>query len=431
MHMYTISQSNNMVEINTMKAAILENMHQPSVLEKSYRENRAIFTQAFNSVYPEIQEHQVAQIWNARLNYPQDEINWGKRSELIFVIVAAFISGLIAKIPAFTGIKVDFFFERNIGFIVFPILICYFSWKQKLATNTLLFPLLAIFLSVLYINFLPNKTLSDSIILACIHLPLFLWAVSGYCFVGGKLNAIDKKINFLRYNGELIVMSAIMMLSGFIFSAMTIGLFSLLGIRIESFYANYVAIWGVSAIPVVATYLVQNNPQLVNKISPIIAKIFTPLVFLTLLIFLSTVMYTRKNLYNDRDFLLLFNMLLIGVMAIIIFSITEATKNNQSKFTLFILLGLSILTIISNGLALSAIAFRLVEFGITANRVAVLGGNLLIFSNLIVVAYALLLMVKEKGGILQVEHAITLFLPIYGCWAAFVTFIMPLLFNFR
>ena len=418
-------------EIEAMKAEILESLSQPNAMEKSYRENKALFAQVFNTIYPEIQENLSAQVWHARLNYQSDEISWGNRNELIFVIVAALVSGLIAKIPAIIGINLDFFISRNISFVVFPMIIVYFLWKQKLATKSLVFPFIAILLSVLYINFLPNKIYSDSILLACIHLPFFLWAITGYTFVGGNVNAVDKKIRFLRYNGELVVMSAIILLSGFIFSAITIGLFSLLGVQIEKFYANYVAIFGISAIPILATYLVQNNPQLVNKISPIIAKIFTPMVFLTLFIFLATLIYTRKNLYGERDFLLLFNILLIGVMAIIIFSVTEATKSNHSKFTLYSLLGLSILAIISNGIALSAIAFRLFEFGTTANRLAVLGGNLLIFSHLIIVAYALLRVIREKSVVERVDFAITLFIPFYGIWAALVTFIMPLLFNFK
>ena len=270
------------VEIEAMKAEILESLSQPNAMEKSYRENKALFAQVFNTIYPEIQENLSAQVWHARLNYQSDEISWGNRNELIFVIVAALVSGLIAKIPAIIGINLDFFISRNISFVVFPMIIVYFLWKQKLATKSLVFPFIAILLSVLYINFLPNKIYSDSILLACIHLPFFLWAITGYTFVGGNVNAVDKKIRFLRYNGELVVMSAIILLSGFIFSAITIGLFSLLGVQIEKFYANYVAIFGISAIPILATYLVQNNPQLVNKISPIIAKIFTPMVFLTL-----------------------------------------------------------------------------------------------------------------------------------------------------
>ena len=56
-------------------------------------------------------------------------------------------------------------------------------------------------------------------------------------------------------------------------------------VSIEKFYTQYILIWGLAAIPIVATYLIQTNIQLINKVSPIIAKIFTPLVFINLIIF--------------------------------------------------------------------------------------------------------------------------------------------------
>jgi len=295
----------------------------------------------------------------------------------------------------------------------------------------LLFPLIAMLLSVFYINFLPDNDKSDSIILACIHLPIFLWTVVGYTFVGGNLYDTQKKIDFLRYNGDFVVMTAVMVLSGILFTGITIGLFELIGLKIEDFFAQHIAVWGAPAIPILATYLVQNNPQLVNKISPVIARIFTPIVFVTLLIFLIAIIYTGKNLYNDRNFLLIFNALLIGVMAIILFSVTAATKNATEKLNLLFLFGLSALTIILNGLALSAIAFRLVEFGITPNRIAVLGANLLIFINLILVAHKLFLILRGKSEVQKVENVIALFIPIYGIWTALVTFLFPLLFNFK
>ncbi|HSQ47078.1 MAG TPA: hypothetical protein VLM44_09190, partial [Lutibacter sp.] len=160
-------------------------------------------------------------------------------------------------------------------------------------------------------------------------------------------------------------------------------------------------------------------------------KIFTPIVVVTLLIFLIAIIYTGKNPYNDRNFLLIFNALLIGVMAIILFSVTAATKNANQKLNLLFLFGLSALTIILNGIALSAIAFRLVEFGITPNRIAVLGANLLIFINLILVAHKLFLILRAKSEVQKVENVIAFFIPIYGIWTALVTFLFPLLFNFK
>lgn len=418
-------------EFSNLKAEIVQKIDNPRQLEKLYRKNKSAFQKDFNAIFPTIKENSTAQIWNERLNYPQEEIFWGQKKDLIFVAGLIFIAGLVAQIPQFFSIDEDFFFPRNIGFIVFPMLTAYFGYKQKLGINKLLFPLIAILLSVFYINFLPDNDKSDSIILACIHLPIFLWTVLGYTFVGGNLNVPQKKIDFLRYNGDFVVMTAVMVLSGILFTGITIGLFELIGLKIEDFFAQHIAVWGLPAIPILATYLVQNNPQLVNKISPVIARIFTPIVFVTLLIFLFAIIYTGKNLYNDRNFLLIFNALLIGVMAIILFSVTAATKNANEKLNLLFLFGLSALTIILNGIALSAIAFRLVEFGITPNRIAVLGANLLIFINLILVAHKLFLILKGKSEVQKVENVIALFIPIYGIWTALVTFLFPLLFNFK
>lgn len=418
-------------EFGNLKAEIIQKIDNPRLLEKLYRKNKTAFQRVFNAIYPEINDNPTAQIWNERLNYPQEEIFWGHKNDLIFVGVMIFIAGLIAQIPQFFSIDEDFFFPRNIGFIVFPMLTAYFAYKQNLGIYKLLFPLIAILLAVFYINFLPDNDKSDSIILACIHLPIFLWTLVGYTFVGGNLNDNPKKIDFLRYNGDFVVMTAVMVLSGILFTGITIGLFELIGLKIADFFAQHIAVWGAPAIPVLATYLVKNNPQLVNKISPVIARIFTPIVFVMLLIFLSAIIYTGKNIYNDRNFLIIFNALLIGVMAIILFSVTAATKNTHEKWNLLFLFGLSALTIILNGLALSAIAFRLAEFGITPNRIAVLGANLLIFINLILVAHKLFLILREKSDVQKVENIIAVFIPVYAIWTALVTFLFPLLFNFK
>lgn len=420
-----------MTAISELQKTITQQLDQPKELEKVYRKNKAAFQQAFNDLYPDIAKHPSAQFWNERLNYQQEGIDWGHKNELIFVLIAIFIAGLIAQIPQFTSIDENFFFPRNIGFIVLPMLTAFFAWKHKLGLSKMIFPSIVLLVSAIYINLLPNSKASDSLLLACMHLPIVLWAVLAFTFVGAELKGSQQKIDFLRYNGDLVVMSAIMALSGGLFSAITIGLFQVIGLNIQEFYAQHIIVWGAPAIPILATYLVRNNPQLVNKISPVIAKLFTPLVFSTLLAFLIALIYTGKSLYTDRNFLLLFNVLLIGVMALIVFSITEATKGTLEKYTLLLLFALSMLSIVLNGIALSAIAFRLFEFGITPNRLAVVGANLLIFANLIAVAIKLLGVIKKKATIQQVEQAIAFFLPIYGIWAAFVTFLLPLLFRFN
>jgi hypothetical protein len=138
-----------------------------------------------------------------------------------------------------------------------------------------------------------------------------------------------------------------------------------------------------------------------------------------------------KNLYMDRDFLFIFNMLLIGVMAIILFSVAETGKNDRSTASILILFALSAVTVIVNTIALSAILYRISEWGITANRLAVLGGNILILCNLIFVSLNLLKGIKNKELLGKVEDSIAFFLPVYSIWTVIVTFLFPILFQFK
>jgi hypothetical protein len=414
-----------------MKADILHNLDNPKQLEKLYREDASSFKKEFNQIYPGQQDNPSLAFWNERLNYEATKPSWGSKTELVVVIVFALLAGLIASIPNITGIDNEKFLFRNISFIVFPLLSAYFIWKQKLAFKQYLFPLLAFIIAVVYINLLPTNKESSSIMLAFIHLPIFLWTIFGYSFLGEHIKSSQSRIGFLRYNGDLLVMSGILVLSTIIFSAITVNLFDLIGINIEIFYFQNIMIWGIAAIPIVATYLIQTNAQLINKVSPIIAKIFTPLVFINLFIYLSAIVYTKKYPYQDRNLLLLFNVLLIGVMALILFSIAEAGKANKNKFSLVILFGLSALTIIVNGIALSAIVYRINEFGFSANRIAVLGGNLLIFINLVLVSYKLFLTSFKNGSIEEIEETIADYLPVYAIWTGLITFLIPLLFQFK
>lgn len=414
-----------------MKDEIVNNIHNPAGLEKLYRSNKSAFKKEFEHVYANNKGEVILQYWNERLNFKNDTIALGSKKEIRYVVIIAIIAGLIANIPNFTGMDKEKFFTRNISFIVFPLLCSYFIWKQKIVFKKWILPLFMVLVAAIYINLLPNISTSNSITLAFIHVPFFLWSILGYSFLGNNVNNSNKRIGFLSYNGDLLVMSAIIFLSTLLFSALTIQLFELIGIKIEKMYTEHILIWGLAAIPFLATYLIQNNAQLINKVSPVIAKIFTPLVFINLLIYIVAIIYTKKYPYQDRNLLLIFNALLIGVMALILFSVAEAGRGVNHKINLLILFGLSLVTIIVNCIALSAISFRIIQWGISPNRLAVLVGNILIFINLLMVSYQLFLTAFKNAEVEEVEKSIALFLPIYGIWTGLVTFLFPLVFHFN
>jgi hypothetical protein len=414
-----------------MKDEIRLNINDPAELEKRYRTNRASFRREFQALYSGLEGNPLAEFWNERLRYEYEEVNRGTGKDWLFVISAALVAGLIAKLPLLLTIKVDFFYPRNIGFIVFPALMAYFAWKNKLETGKIALITAMTLVALIFINLLPDVPKSDTLTLSCIHLPLFLWGLLGFAFVGENKNNVEKRLGYLRYNGDLIVMTTLILLAGAIMTAVTIGLFEVIGIRIERFYFDYVVVFGLAAAPIVGTYLTQSNPTLVGKVSPVIARIFSPLVLAMLVIYLAAMVYSGKDPYNDREFLMIFNALLLGVMAIIFFSLAELSKVSNNQAELWVLFLLSAVTVLVNSIALSAILFRILELGITPNRMAVLGGNILMLIHLLLVTTQLFTVVTKKTEITRVGNSISFYLPVYVFWTIIVTFIFPLLFGFK
>ena len=267
-----------------MKNSIIEHINNPEFLEATYRKDVTSFKQSFIEAYPSIKDELLAKAWYERLNYKQSDISWGHKNEWKLVAILAAIVAVVAILPNFIIVEQDVFYAKNIGFIVFPALMVYFVWKKQQPTKRLIAPLIISLISIVYINLLPVLANSDSVSQAFFHMPLFLWVIFGYIFIGGDLSSTGKKINFLRFNGDLLVLCGLMLIAGGIFTAITINLFEVLKVNIENIFLNYIMAAALSIVPLFASFLIQNNNHLVNKISPVIARIFTPVVTITLFI---------------------------------------------------------------------------------------------------------------------------------------------------
>jgi len=418
-----------------MTTDIRAHLHDPQHLETLYRGDKAAFKRAFLALYPDVAEQPIAQCWKERLDHESTGISWGNNNELAFVVIAGLLAGTVAKVPEFLPVEADFFYPRNIGFIVFPFLTAFFAWKNGIKALHFAVVSVAIAVAFIFINTLPGTGRhgmgSDTLVLSCIHLPLFLWAVLGFTYTGGARPGHLQRIDYLRFNGDLVVMTTLILIAGALLTGLTIALFTLIDVRMESFYMEYVVVYGLAAAPIVGTYLVQRNPHLVNAVSPVIAKIFSPLVLITLAIYLLAMLSSGKDPYNDREFLLTFNILLIGVMAIILFSVAGSARSASGRVGTVVLLSLAVLTILVNGVALVAILFRISEWGFTPNRLAVLGGNVLIMINLLLGTYQLARAAGSNTNLEPVERSIARYLPVYSLWTIVVVFVFPFVFGFR
>jgi len=116
---------------------------------------------------------------------------------------------------------------------------------------------------------------------------------------------------------------------------------------------------------------------------------------------------------------------------LIFFSISGATKDQATFWSSLLLTVLAILSILVNGVALSAIVFRITEWGFTPNRIAVLGSNVLILIHLILVGVKLIAVLRKKKSMEQVESTLVSFLPYYFAWVCLVIYILPWAFGNR
>lgn len=419
-----------------MKIKIKDNINNSEQLETLYRADKKGFEKAFFEIYPNISDQKISDFWKSRLEYENKKEVTVKTSkaEILFLIVACAIAGLLIQIPHLFGFNLndEIFYKKNAGLIVLLGLSIYvFLTKVSIKPKLIFITISAFIISAVYINLLPSNSESDSVLLVYIHLPLMLWCFYGLIFIDFNTSDKVKRIDYIKYNGELAILGAIILIAGGILTAVTLGLFQAIELNIEQFYMNYIVITGLVSAPIVATYIIRKYPLVANKIAPIIANIFSPLVLITLIIYLISILIIGKDPYNDRDFLIVFNLMLLGVTAIVVFSISGTSINKRQRFNEQILFALTIITLIIDLIAVSAIIYRLGEYGFTPNRTAVLGSNLLIFGNLLLIMIDLYKVNFKDKEIKQVELTIAKYLPAYGIWTVFIVFILPWLFGLK
>ena len=412
-----------------IKNSIIENIANPHELERLFRKDPDAFKKSFVYAWDHNPDSQILTVWYERL-YFKEKVNTEKvpllQKDFLYMSILAILAGISTRI-ILHFIEQEAIAQINLIFGILPFIAAYFIY-DSIPNRKVLYTLASLFLiSGFYINLLPLKE-KDSIILAYLHLPIFLWVLLGLAFTGNEYKVSSRRLAYLEFNGGFFTLYGSMAISGMILTVLTMQLFRFIGLSIEDFYFKNVVLFGAAALAVVATYLVSRNLKLAKNIISYVAKIFSPLVLVTLLVYLIAVVLVGKNPFLDRNFLISFNAILLVVLVIIIFSITESgtdEKNNPSDYINFALIAFAL---IIDTVALSAIVFRLSSYGITPNRLAVLGLNILIWANLIWIMLFYLRFLQNKIRLLAIQNAVTKYLPIYGLWAAFVTFTFPLIF---
>jgi hypothetical protein len=186
------------------------------------------------------------------------------------------------------------------------------------------------------------------------------------------------------------------------------------------------------AATVVAGWLVEAKQGVIENIAPVLSRLFTPLFTAVLLAFLIAFGWSSNGLDIDRDALILFDLLLVVVLGLFLYSLSARDPMAPPGLFDKLQLGLVVSALVIDGLVLAEIAGRIAdEYGSTPNRTSALGENVILLVNLAWSAWLLLSFLRRRRPFQAIERWQTGYLPVYAAWAWIVVFVFPPLFNYR
>ena len=374
-------------------------------------------------------------LWKKLFSEPVDiEDRRNRIRDLILVVALAISAGLLIELPRLFGISFeenDIFYVKNLSFFVLPFITFYFLQKRQIPVPATVSIVLTFLLSFLFINIYPFSGETHTLILSSLHLPLFLWFFTGIAYTGSEWKNVSRRMDFLRFSGELFIYETLLVCGIFVTSGLTLLLFESINIKAEEFVMQNFGLPAAIASPVIAAYLVDQKKNVVENFAPILARIFAPLLLIVMLVFLGTMTALRKSPFLERDFLIQFDFMLILVLGIVFYIISTREETTGPQIYDWINLFLIIVALIIDTIALSAIVFRLSSFGISPNKLAALGENVLVFVNLIGMAILFVQFFRRKISFVLLEKWQTRLLPVYALWLGFVALVFPLIFSFK
>ena len=141
-------------------------------------------------------------------------------------------------------------------------------------------------------------------------------------------------------------------------------------------------------------------------------------------------MVTGTGIRMERDMLIGFDLLLVIVFGLILYSISARDPLKPADGLDVLQLVLIVAALLVDSLALWAILARITEFGFTPNRVAALGENLVLVVSLARSAWLYLGFIRGRTGFGSLEKWQTDYLPVYAVWMWVVVLVFPLMFQF-
>jgi hypothetical protein len=344
------------------------------VLEDLYQSNKKAFSEIIRTMYGE-ESVLIIKYWYIRLFYKS--LNKSKNiPKYFFTALLIFLTWMPIRFM-FTR-----WFDDNIYLIkavpiIFSITLSFFFMFDSIKLKNVLLSIIPGIIVYSYFILLPNKDDSQSINNAFYFMFVLLWFFMLLSQSDFNFKKIEYDI-FLEKCGEVIIWSTIFIIGGSVIVGLSLALFSAINIDAGNFYYKNIVSLGLVASPFVSLLVIDNNYRI--KLSVITANIFLPIILVSLIAFGIISIFTETKPYEDRYIFIIYNIMIVIVLCVLIFTSINGINNKIINICSYIL---PAVTIILDIITLSAVIYRLNKYGITANKITLLGTNIVMLGHLI------------------------------------------------
>lgn len=361
------------------------------------------------------------------------------RRDLLAMLACAAGAAVSVKVPELFGLAPllndrgqsdDWFWATNASLFVLPWLAAFLAWRRRARPATIGILVALFALGAAAANAYPLGARSQSLALTGIHLPIALWLSVGVAYVASDWRSWRRWMDFIRFTGEWFIYFVLIALGGGVLIAITFVTFGSIGINPETFVLEWLLPCGSMGAVVVAGWLVEAKQAVVEAIAPVLTRLFTPLFAVVLVAFLIAFGRSDRALDLEREALILFNLLLVVVLGLLLYSISARDPLARPGAFDKLQVGLVVSALVIDALVLYEISDRIAQYGTTPNKTAALGENIILLVNLLWSAWLLVAFIRRRRPFAALERWQTGYLAVYAAWAWAVVLILPPVFDY-
>jgi hypothetical protein len=285
-------------------------------------------------------------------------------------------------------------------------------------------------LVALVVNLYPYRAGSATEILVTLHLPVLLWFVVAYPYMGGTIRSHERRMDFVRFTGEWVIYYVLIALGGGVLVLLTALILEPIGADLPERVVEWVLPTGATGAVIVAAWLVEAKQRVVENMAPVLTMLFTPLFAVMLSVAAATYAVSGVAGAFDRELLTVFDALLVVVLGLVLYAMTAREPSRRAGPMDRVQLLAVASALVLDTMVLGAMVARIGDLGLTPNRVAALGLNLVLLVNLAGAAWLSMRFLTGRIAFHPLERWQTSYLPIFALWAATVVAVLPPLFAF-